>query len=217
MKLSNKYNFIAIEGNIGAGKTTLASRLAEDFNGKLILEQFEENHFLPKFYENPSRYAFPLELSFLAERYNQLKNEFAAPDLFKSCIIADYFINKSLIFAKTNLQEDEYSLYSKVFQIMGSLLPKPDLLIYLYLDIHNLKKNILGRGRNYELKIPDDYLLKVQKSYLDHINQQKNMKVLLVDCNNLDFVKNGTDYARLAGLLEKDYNFGLTYLSFSDE
>jgi deoxyguanosine kinase len=144
-----KYNYISIEGNIGAGKTSLATRIAKQFNAKLILEQFEDNSFLPKFYKDPDRYAFPLELSFLAERFHQLKKQLTVQDLFKSFTITDYFINKSLIFAQKTLQSDEFGLYKNLFQIINSALPKPDLLVFLYLDIEKLKENILKRGRSY--------------------------------------------------------------------
>nr|MBC8147774.1 deoxynucleoside kinase [Bacteroidota bacterium] len=145
-----KYNYIAIEGNIGAGKTSLSTRIAEQFNAKLILENFEDNSFLPKFYKEPDKYAFPLEMSFLAERYQQLKDRLTDQDLFKSFTISDYFINKSLIFSRKTLQKDEYLLYSKLFEIIISSLPQPDLLVYLYLDIDKLKSNIIKRGRLYE-------------------------------------------------------------------
>src|SRR5687768_8959728 len=128
-----KYNYIVIEGNIGAGKTSLAMMLAAECNARLILEEFADNPFLPPFYENPARYAFPLELSFLAERYQQLKDHLAATqDLFREYTISDYLFNKSLIFAKINLKQDEYNLYTRLFNIINSFLPKPDLLVYLY-------------------------------------------------------------------------------------
>ena len=164
-----KYNYIAIEGNIGAGKTSLATRISEQFNAKLILEQFADNPFLPKFYKNPEHYAFPLELSFLASRYHQLKDELSKQDLFKSFTISDYFINKTLIFAKKTLQPDEFALFTKLFYIINTTLPKPDLLVYLYLNIDNLKKNIINRGRAYEQDIEKEYLVKIQEGYLDFI------------------------------------------------
>ena len=144
-----RYNFIALEGNIGAGKTTLSRKIAQDHNGKLVLEQFEDNPFLPKFYEDPEKNAFPLELSFLAERYQQLKEEIANQDLFSSFTISDYIIDKSLIFAKITLSPDEYALYSKLFYIINPLLSKPDLLVYLYIDVTSTLKNIKMRGRPY--------------------------------------------------------------------
>ena len=182
------YNFIAIEGNIGAGKTSLATRIATEFNARLILEQFEENTFLPKFYENPAKYAFPLELTFLAERYQQLKDKLSTQDMFKTFTVADYFIHKSLIFASRNLSGDEFTLYTRLFNIIEGVLPKPDLLVYLYLDIDNLKRNIQARGRVYEQNIQFEYLEKIQQGYLDFLRQQHKIRVLIIDTNHLDFV-----------------------------
>jgi len=203
------YNYIAIEGNIGAGKTTLATRMAQQFNSRLILEQFEDNSFLPKFYEDPSRYAFPLELSFLADRFQQLKNQLAVQDMFHPVTIADYFILKSLIFAKKTLNSEEFTLYSRLFSIIENVLPKPDLLVYLYLDISRLQSNIRTRGRVYEQKIEDEYLQRIQDGYLDYIKQQQGLRVLLIDTNRLDFVAHREDYDQLIGIIMKDYPLGI--------
>ena len=151
-----QYNFIAIEGNIGAGKTSLSSRIAEDFNAKLILEEFEDNAFIPKFYKEPDKYAFPLEMTFLASRYQQLKDNLNQQDLFKDFTISDYYIVKSLIFAKKTLPADEFNLYTRFFNIIFTQIPKPDLLVYLYLKTPNLQANIIKRGRPYELSIEDE-------------------------------------------------------------
>jgi len=204
------YNYIVIEGNIGAGKTSLAERMSGELNASLILEQFEENSFLPKFYEDPSRYAFPLELSFLADRYLQLKKHFTIPDLFTNFTIADYFIFKSLIFASKNLESLEYGLYAKLFNIVSSVVPKPDLIVYLYLSLDNLKKNIRKRGRAYEQNIQFDYLEKIQTGYLDFLRQQTDLRVLLVDTNNLDFVENQSDYRWIKNVIMKDYPVGIS-------
>jgi len=207
------YNFIAIEGNIGAGKTSLATRIASNFNGKLILEQFEDNAFLPKFYENPTKYAFPLELSFLASRYQQLKDQLTHQDLFKSFTIADYFIHKSMIFAGKTLEGDELALYTRLFSIIEASLPKPDLLVYLYLNINLLKDNILKRGRTYEQNIDFDYLEKIQAGYLDFLRQQQNMRILIIDTNNLDFVNRNEDYQKMVTLISAEYPLGQTFLT----
>jgi len=211
-----KYNFISIEGNIGAGKTSLATKIANQFNASLILEQFEDNSFLPKFYKNPEQYAFPLELSFLAERYQQLKNHLTKQDLFKNFTIADYFINKSLIFAQKNLQMDEFILYSKLFYIINAALPKPDLLVYLYVDINRLKNNIQQRGRLYEQDIAPSYLEKIQAGYLDYIKHQQDMRILIIDSNRLDFVKNEDDYRLLVDAIDKDYAIGIHKISLPE-
>jgi len=204
-----EYNFISIEGNIGAGKTSLATRIARDFNAKLILEQFEENSFLPKFYKEPDKYAFPLELSFLAERFEQLKKELTHRDLFTHFTISDYFIHKSFIFARKNLPDDTFGLYKKLFEIISETLPKPDLLVYLYLDINNLLRNIKNRGRDYELEIKAGYLEKIQASYLDFIRQQSNMRIVIVDTNKLDFVQNEEDYRLMINVLQRSYSIGV--------
>ena len=204
-----RYNFISIEGNIGAGKTSLATRIANDYNAKLILEQFEENSFLPKFYREPDKYAFPLELSFLAERYEQLKRSLSARDLFKSFTVSDYLIDKSFIFARKNLPEDTFGLYKKLFEIISESLPKPDLLVYLYLNIDNLMHNIRHRGRSYERDIKREYLEMIQESYLDFIRQKANMRILVVDTNDLDFVNNQKDYGKILRIISKEYPIGL--------
>lgn len=203
------YNYISIEGNIGAGKTTLSTRLAEQFNARLILEQFEDNSFLPKFYEDPERYAFPLELSFLADRYQQLKNKLASHDMFHPLTIADYFIHKSLIFARKTLSDQEFTLYSRLFAIIDNALPKPDLLVYLYLDISRLQQNIRKRGRSYEQNIGDEYLGKIQEGYFEYIRQQQGLRILLIDTNNLDFVEYPEDYNKLVSLIMQEYPVGV--------
>jgi deoxyadenosine/deoxycytidine kinase len=204
-----KYNYIAIEGNIGAGKTTLAHMLAEQFNARLVLEQFEDNSFLPKFYKEPEKYAFPLELSFLAERYQQLKKDASRLDLFQEFTIADYFIQKSLIFSRKTLQSDEYTLFTKLFNIIISQLPQPDLMIYLYVDINRLLKNIQKRGRSYEQEIQYEYLERIQKGYLDFIAQQTNMRILVIDSNQLDFVASHEDYELLLSIINCSYPTGV--------
>jgi deoxyguanosine kinase len=208
------YNYIAIEGNIGAGKTSLATKISEEHNAKLILEQFADNPFLPKFYEKPEQYAFPLELSFLAARYHQLKDELTRQDLFKTFTITDYFINKTLIFAQKNLQADEFSLFTKLFYIINTTLPKPDLLVYLYLSIDNLKRNITRRGRSYEQNMEKEYLVKIQSGYLDFIKSQQNMRILIIDTNNIDFVNNIKDYNLIKDtILNKEYDTGVTRIT----
>lgn len=187
-------NYIAIEGNIGAGKTTLATKIAEDCNAKTVLERFADNPFLPKFYKDQSRYAFPLEMSFLADRYQQLSDDLAQFDLFKDFVVADYHIFKSIIFAKVTLQEDEFRLYKTMFDIMYKDMPKPDLYVYLYQNTERLLTNIKKRGRTYEQEIPAEYLEKINRGYLDYIKSQLNLNVLIIDISDLDFVKKQEDY-----------------------
>jgi deoxyguanosine kinase len=187
-------NYIAIEGNIGAGKTTLTIKIAEDFNAKTVLERFADNPFLPKFYKDQNRYAFPLEMSFLADRYQQLSDDLAQFDLFKDFIVADYHIFKSLIFAKVTLSDDEYRLYRKLFEIIYKEMPKPDLYVYLYQNTERLLENIKQRGRSYEQEIPAEYLDKINRGYLDYIKSQPDLNVLIIDVSDKDFVKNQEDY-----------------------
>jgi 2-amino-4-hydroxy-6-hydroxymethyldihydropteridine diphosphokinase len=189
------FNYIAIEGNIGAGKTTLVNKIAEDFNAKTVLERFADNPFLPKFYEDQNRYAFPLEMSFLADRFQQISDDLAQFDLFKDFILADYHIFKSLIFAKVTLSEDEYRLYRKLFEIIYREMPKPDLYVYLYQNTERLLENIKHRGRSYEQEIPAEYLEKINKGYLDYIKSQNDLNILIIDVSDRDFVKNQEDYA----------------------
>lgn len=191
------YNFIVIEGNIGAGKTTLSHKISEERNAKLILEQFAENPFLPKFYKDPEKYSFPLEMSFLADRYNQLKKELSERDLFKSFTISDYYFMKSLIFSKQTLQDDEYSLYRQFFHIIYNSLPKPDLYVYLHSNVDKLLSNIKKRGREYEQEISADYLLKIQDSYFEFFKQQRELKFLVIDTNDIDFVNEKSDYEKI--------------------
>lgn len=205
----NNYRFIAIEGNIGAGKTSLATMISEDFNAKLILEQFEDNSFLPKFYKDPDKYAFPLEMSFLAARFQQLKDELGNQDLFKSFTISDYFIIKSLIFARKTLAEDEYSLYTRFFNIILTQLPKPELMVYLHVETPRLQANIKTRGRSYEQNIKDEYLNKISDGYFDYIRQNQNIPILIIDTNNIDFVHNPDDYQKMIKIIDNEYEAGI--------
>jgi deoxyguanosine kinase len=187
-------NYIAIEGNIGAGKTTLATKIAEDCNAKIILERFADNPFLPKFYKDQNRYAFPLEMSFLADRYQQLSDDLAQFDLFKDFVVADYHIFKSQIFAKVTLQEDEFRLYKTMFDIIYKEMPKPDLYVYLYQNTNRLLANIKKRGRSYEQEISSNYLEKINQGYLEYIKSQTDINVLIIDISDLDFIKKQEDY-----------------------
>jgi deoxyguanosine kinase len=189
-----QFNYVAFEGNIGAGKTTLATKIAEDFNAKSVLERFADNPFLPKFYTDQNRYAFPLEMSFLADRYKQLSDDLSQFDLFKDFIVADYHIFKSLIFAKITLADDEYRLYSNLFHIIYKEMPKPDLYVYLYQNSERLLQNIKKRGRSYEQEIPAEYLDKINTGYLDYIKSQTDLNILIIDVSDRDFVKNHEDY-----------------------
>jgi len=205
-----RYNYVVIEGNIGAGKTTLATRIAEQFNAQLILEHFADNPFLPKFYSDPEKYSFPLELSFLASRYKQLKEELVPQDLFKSFSIADYYFMKSLVFATSTLTGDEYSLYRQIFYIIYGSLPKPDIYVYLHLSPERLLQNIERRGRNYEKSITKEYLQKIQDSYFSFFKQNPENKYLVIDVNDIDFVADERHYTKVIDtIFFDDYPVGV--------
>ncbi|HMK04013.1 MAG TPA: deoxynucleoside kinase [Ferruginibacter sp.] len=207
-----KYNFVTIEGNIGAGKTTLAHMLSKHFNARLILEEFADNPFLPKFYENPGQYAFPLELFFMAERYKQLKDLLQTKDMFQNITVSDYLFTKCLLFAKVNLPEEEFRLYQKLFEIINPQIVQPDILIYLHTPVKKLQENIKKRNREYELSIPNDYLFSLQETYTQYIKQH-NMKTLFVDASNADFLGNEAHLKVIVDALDKEYEDGQHYLT----
>ncbi|MBO6879257.1 2-amino-4-hydroxy-6-hydroxymethyldihydropteridine diphosphokinase [Winogradskyella sp.] len=188
------YNFIAIEGNIGAGKTSLATKISQDFNAKLILERFADNPFLPKFYKEPERYAFTLEMSFLADRYQQISDDLSQLDLFKDFMVSDYDVHKSLVFSKVTLPEDEFRLYRKLFYQVYKDIARPDLYVYLYQNTERLQANIKKRGRKYEKEIQDEYLEKINSGYLEFLKSQTDLNIKIIDVSEKDFVKNREDY-----------------------
>ncbi len=206
------YQFIAIEGNIGAGKSTLVNMLSDILKAKKIMEEFEDNSFLPKFYENRSRYAFPLEMSFLAARFNQLKKQLVEDKLFGEPIISDYIFAKCLLFSQNTLDDDEYKLYRQMFEIINFQIPQPDLLVYLHAPIEKLQWNISNRGRVYEKKIEDNYLQSLQETYFKYMNSQTNTRVLVINCAGLDFVNNPNDFDFLLQAICKDFPIGMNYL-----
>jgi deoxyadenosine/deoxycytidine kinase len=206
------YHFITIEGNIGAGKTTLAHLLSRHFNARLILEEFADNPFLPKFYENPQQFAFPLELFFMAERYKQLKDLIQQKDLFQNVTISDYLFTKCLLFAKVNLPEDEFRLYQRLFEIIHQQLLQPDLLIYLHSPVNKLQENIKKRKRPYEQNIQDAYLFNLQETYTHYIKQH-NLKTLFIDASHADFLGNEKHLQAVVDALDNDYTDGQHYLS----
>lgn len=207
-----KHHFITVEGNIGVGKTTLTHLLAKHFNARLILEEFADNPFLPKFYENPAQYAFPLELFFMAERYKQLKDMIHTKDLFQSVTISDYLFTKCLLFAKVNLPEEEFRLYQKLFDIIHQQLTFPDILIYLHAPVNKLQSNIRKRNRSYEQSIPDEYLFNIQETYTSYIKQH-NIKTIFIDASNADFLGNEKHLQVVIDALDKDYDEGQHYFS----
>ena len=207
-----KYHFITIEGNIGAGKTTLAHLLAKKLNARLILEEFADNPFLPKFYQNPKQYAFPLELFFMAERFKQQKDRIYTNDIFQNITVADYLFTKCLLFAKVNLPDEEFRLYQKLFDIMQQQLVFPDILIYLHSPVQKLQQNIKKRNREYEQNIPDEYLFNIQETYTSYIKQH-NIKTIFIDVSNADFLSNEKHLQVIVDALNKDYDGGQHYFT----
>lgn len=205
--------FLVIEGNIGAGKTTLAKMIAKELDAKLVLEQFADNPFLPKFYNDQERYSFPLELSFLADRYYQIKKQVFNPDLFHTLLVADYFFAKSSIFAQNTLKDDEYRLFRQIFDIVFESMPKPDLYVYLHADTRQLLKNIKLRGREYEQSISEEYLEKIKNGYFNFLKQVTTFPVLVIDINNVDFVENSHIYQDLKNaIFQSNYKLGMNRL-----
>lgn len=206
------HRFIAIEGNIGAGKTTLSHLLSQHYNAKLILEEFAENPFLTKFYENPKQYAFPLELFFLAERFKQQQDLVKSKDLFQEVMVSDYIFTKCLLFAKVNLPEEEFRLYQKMFDVFYQQLTPPDILIYLHSPVNRLQNNIKKRNRKFEQAIPDEYLFQIQETYTSYIKQH-NIKTIFIDASNADFLYDEAHLKVITDALEKDLDDGQHYFN----
>lgn len=209
-----KYKYLVIEGNIGAGKTTLATRLARDTGARLVLEQFSDNPFLARFYKEPERYGFQLELSFLSERYQQIKSEMGHPDLFGQPVISDYYLAKSFIFSKQNLKRDEMKLFEKLFSIINLQVPRPDLYVYLHLPVNMLIENIKTRGRAYEQQISPSYLKEIEEGYFSFLKTQTALKILVIDTSQIDFVHDESHYTLMKKqILEGDYKPGMNMLN----
>ena len=208
------YNYVVVEGSIGAGKTTLTTMLAADLNAELVLERFADNPFLEKFYKDPEHYSFPVEMTFLMDRYQQLKNLLTARDLFTDFVIGDYFIDKCLLFSKNNLSKDEFSLFKTVFDTIAGFLPKPDLIIYLYTKPDRLLKQIAKRNRSFEKDITIEYLTDIQEKYLTYFRENQQIPILLVDTENIDFVENQSDYQHFKELVSNQYPAGIHRIIF---
>ena len=211
MKTNFSHKFIAIEGNIGAGKTTLCKMIAEDYGSRLILEAFSDNPFLPYFYENPERYAFSVELFFMTERHNQLQDELKQTNLFQDNVVSDYFFLKTLLFAKNNLSDEEYRLFQRLFHILNAHFPNPDLLVYLHRPVEQLLRHIQKRARSFESEISADYLTQIQQAYLDYFKSVHEVPILLIELEDLDFTTSASGYARILELIHADYTPGIHY------
>lgn len=203
------HNFIAIEGNIGAGKTTLAKMLERDFGSRLVLEQFTDNPFLPLFYKNPERYAFPVELFFMTERHKQLQETLSQRELFSQFVVADYFFIKTLLFAKNNLNDEEYRLFQRLFHTLNATFPKPDLLVYLHRSVDDLILNIKNRGREYEKEIKPEYLQSLQEAYFNYFKTEQEVPILIIDVRSVDFWQDKQAYDNLLGLMSRSYSKGV--------
>ena len=203
------HNYIVIEGNIGAGKTSLAEKLASELNARIVLEQFADNPFLPQFYKDRERYAFPLELFFVAERFQQLKDTLSKQDLFNPKTVADYIFIKSLLFARVNLSEEEFKLYQRLFHFINSTLPEPDVFVFLHCKVQRLQKNISKRGRDYEKNITDDYLMSIQNTYLEYFKTVNTFPVLILDVTNADFVNDKNDYEKIKSIILSNHENGI--------
>lgn len=208
------YNYVVVEGTIGAGKTTLSTMLARDYNAELVLERFADNPFLEKFYKDPVHYAFPVEMTFLMDRYQQLRNLLTARDLFTDFVLGDYFIDKCLLFSKNNLSQDEFALFKKVFDTVSGFLPKPDLILYLYTNPDRLLKQIAKRNRDFEKDITKEYLSDIQEKYLTYFRENQQIPILLLDTENVDFVENPSDYQKIKTLVTNHYEAGIHRILF---
>jgi deoxyadenosine/deoxycytidine kinase len=215
MSDSFPYRYIAIEGNIGAGKTSFCELMSKELNLSLILEEFDDNPFLPYFYKNPDRYAFTVELFFMTERYKQLQRSLVVHDMFNDFILSDYFFMKTLLFARKNLKEDEYKMFQKLYNALSGSFPQPDLLVYFHRNIDILKSNIRKRGRDYEVFITPEYLQKIQDSYFEYFRNVLTFPVLIIDLDQINFVDNSKHYEHVKSLLKKKYNPGVHRVSLS--
>ena len=209
------YRYVSIEGNLGSGKTSLVTKLSREYNAREILEEFENNPFLPLFYENPARYAFTVELFFMTERFKQLQDQLTAPDLFSSVIFSDFFFTKSLLFARKNLESEEYRLFQMLFSVLSKSFSKPDLLVYLHRDVKYLLENIKQRNRSYEQQIKAEYLSMIQDSYFEYLRNITSFPVIILDLQNLDFVGDPKAYETIKFIISQKYNPGVHRMTVS--
>lgn len=207
------YPYIVIEGNIGVGKTTFCRKLQEKYDARLILEQFSDNPFLPYFYENPERHAFSVELFFMTERHRQLQEELIQGDLFNQQIISDYIFIKTLLFAKNNLNEEEYRLFNRLFHVLNAHFKKPDLVVYLHRPVPNLLHQIKKRGRSFEMEMSATYLENIQKAYFDFFKMDPEYPILVVGIEDLDFEKDIHAFELLNNLLLQNYETKVHYIN----
>lgn len=206
-----EYRIITVEGNIGSGKTSLAKKFAEEFQAKLILESFADNPFLQKFFVKQKDYALGMEMFFMAERYEQLKEELGNWDIFQQRVIVDYLFEKSLLYSRVNLDDVEYNLYQKIFNILNPKLPVSDLIIYLHSNTDRLVANIQKRGREFEQTVRTDYLLQIQETYFTYFTQHPENRTLILDVSNADFVRNENHYSQIKNLASMQHEPGIQH------
>ena len=185
-------NYIAIEGPIGVGKTSLAKLLSKRLSAKLILEKFEENPFLSEFYNDPTRFAFQTQLFFLLQRYQQ-QQDIRQVDMFHNLLISDYMFIKDRLFASLNLDDKEMNLYDSIANMMERNVINPDLIIYLQADTASLMKNIDKRGRNFESNISYEYINELNEIYTEYFFRYNDTPLVIINTNNIDFVHNPDD------------------------
>jgi len=207
-QIDPSYRYVVVEGNIGSGKTSFATRLSEQLSSRLVLEQFSDNPFLPRFYEDAGRYAFPLEMSFLAERYHQHREKVVSQDMFQPITVADYMLSKSLIFSRINLTDDEFELYRTLFSIIHGRLPRPDIILYINVSVERCLRQIAGRGRSYEQSIDSGYLNRIHQGYMETFLTMTGTPVVAVDANSLDFVRNDSHFDQIVGVLNRRWSAG---------
>lgn len=204
-----RYNYISIEGNIGAGKSTLTKMLSECWQTELILEEYEDNPFLSKFYKDPNKYAFQLEMHFLAGRYAQQKRAFQSMDLFRSRLISDYMLQKCFVFSANNLSEEEFSIYRNFYSIIERQFPRPELIVYLHRSAPILMDLIKKRGRDYEEKISLEYLNRIESSYFNVFKQLTKAKILYLDLTNRDFERDPFVFNKVCDVINSEHKIGI--------
>lgn len=192
----SRYRYVVVEGPIGAGKTSLTRKLAEHLGADTLLENAGDNPFLPRFYQEPKRYALPTQLHFLFDRARQLR-DLAQGDLFHAGTVSDFLIDKDMLFARLNLDDDEFELYQKVYADLAPQAPTPDLVIYLQASVDTLQERVRRRGIEFEQGMDADYLQRLANSYSEFFHRYEAAPLLIVNTSNLNFAQSETDFELL--------------------
>lgn len=198
-----EHRYICIEGNIGSGKTTLCNMLSQTWPARLVLEAFADNPFLPQFYRDPDRYAFSVELFFMAERYKQLQDEIVRMELFDRLIISDYLFEKTRIFAHKNLNDNEFKLFRQLYDMLYLHIPKPDKILYIHRPVEVLLDQIAMRGRSFEKHIKADYLLSIQDAYFRYLKESENLPVVIAHLGDKSFETDTILFEGIKNLIER--------------